>query len=254
MSNKEIKGNLARLLATENLVVEHRSVPTASFDVDRRVLTLPNWDKASNVVYDMFVGHDMNERADMLVCEVIADNVISEGMIKTVNHAHDQLLNDGATVIPKRACLHGVLIQDKTLSDLTYFPDDVNGFKVPSMKSVLNDNIFYPSEEFARTQESTTYLSNHFELFDFNFTRRVNAQDEKLITCTITDEGEVHGILLYFTLNVDDDIVINSLDSTSCWIPKFIPLYGGKKAQKGDEFKLKCSYTSGLPFINVEWL
>ena len=40
MFQKEIKGNLARLLATENLVVEHRNVPTAQFDVDRRVLTL----------------------------------------------------------------------------------------------------------------------------------------------------------------------------------------------------------------------
>ena len=59
MSQKEIKGNLARLLATENLVVEHRNVPTAQFDVERRVLTLPNWDKASNIVYDMLVGHEV---------------------------------------------------------------------------------------------------------------------------------------------------------------------------------------------------
>ena len=59
MSNQEIKGNLARLLATENLVVEHRKVPTASFDVDNRVLTLPNWDRASSVVYDMLVGHEV---------------------------------------------------------------------------------------------------------------------------------------------------------------------------------------------------
>ena len=59
MFQKEIKGNLARLLATENLVVEHRNVPTAQFDVDRRVLTLPNWDKASNTVYDMLVGHEV---------------------------------------------------------------------------------------------------------------------------------------------------------------------------------------------------
>ena len=57
--NQEIKGNLARLLATENLIVEHRKVPTASFDVDRRVLTLPNWDRASSVVYDMLVGHEV---------------------------------------------------------------------------------------------------------------------------------------------------------------------------------------------------
>ena len=59
MSQQEIKGNLAKLLATENLVVEHRNVPTAAFDVDRRVLTLPNWDKASSIVYDMLVGHEV---------------------------------------------------------------------------------------------------------------------------------------------------------------------------------------------------
>ena len=55
----EIKGNLARLLATENLVVEHRKVPTAQFNVDSRVLTLPLWDLASNAVYDMLVGHEV---------------------------------------------------------------------------------------------------------------------------------------------------------------------------------------------------
>ena len=57
MSQQEIKGNLARLLATENLVVEHRNVPTAQFDVDRRVLTLPNWDRASSTVYDLSLIH-----------------------------------------------------------------------------------------------------------------------------------------------------------------------------------------------------
>ena len=59
MLTQEIKGNLARLLATENLIVEHRRVSTASFDVDRRVLTLPNWDRASGIVYDMLVGHEV---------------------------------------------------------------------------------------------------------------------------------------------------------------------------------------------------
>ena len=56
---QDIKGNLARLLATENLIVEHRKVPTAMFDVERRVLTLPNWDRASGTVYDMLVGHEV---------------------------------------------------------------------------------------------------------------------------------------------------------------------------------------------------
>ena len=42
--NIEIKGNLAKLLATENLIIEHKAVDTASFDIDRRVLTLPQWE------------------------------------------------------------------------------------------------------------------------------------------------------------------------------------------------------------------
>ncbi len=57
--NHEVKGHLARLLATEDLVVEHKKVPTACFNVDTRVLTLPMWEKASNSVYDMLVGHEV---------------------------------------------------------------------------------------------------------------------------------------------------------------------------------------------------
>ena len=59
MLNMEVKGNLARLLATENLVVEHRNVETAMFNVVDRVLTLPMWKRASSDVYDMLVGHEV---------------------------------------------------------------------------------------------------------------------------------------------------------------------------------------------------
>lgn len=57
--NHEVKGLLAKLLASENLVIEHKKVSTASFDVLRRVLTLPIWDQASETVYDLLVGHEV---------------------------------------------------------------------------------------------------------------------------------------------------------------------------------------------------
>ena len=58
LQQQEIKGTLAKLLATENLIVEHRVVETASFDVDRRVLVLPIWD-VTDRVYNMLVGHEV---------------------------------------------------------------------------------------------------------------------------------------------------------------------------------------------------
>jgi len=57
--NLEVKGMLAKCLAMENIIIEHKKVPTAMFDVDRRILTLPTWDKASNTVYDLLVAHEV---------------------------------------------------------------------------------------------------------------------------------------------------------------------------------------------------
>ena len=59
MNTQEVKGTLAKLLATENLTVEHRRVSTACFDVNSRTLILPIWKTASNTVYDLLVGHEV---------------------------------------------------------------------------------------------------------------------------------------------------------------------------------------------------
>ena len=56
---QEIKSQLAKLLATEDIVVEHKQVESAQFNVRTRVLILPLWEKASNDVYDMLVGHEV---------------------------------------------------------------------------------------------------------------------------------------------------------------------------------------------------
>ena len=56
---QEIKSQLAKLLATEDLIVEHKQVETASFNVETRVLVLPLWEKASSEVYDMLVAHEV---------------------------------------------------------------------------------------------------------------------------------------------------------------------------------------------------
>ncbi len=56
---KEIKSQLAKLLATEDLIVENKKVETAEFNVHTRVLTLPRWERASNNVYDSLVAHEV---------------------------------------------------------------------------------------------------------------------------------------------------------------------------------------------------
>jgi|TARA_B100001964_G_scaffold238511_1_gene304136 hypothetical protein len=58
MVNLDVKGNLAKLLATENVIVQHDNVKTASFNVKDRVLTLPIFKVQSGDVYDMLIAHE----------------------------------------------------------------------------------------------------------------------------------------------------------------------------------------------------
>lgn len=50
---------LAKLLAVENILVEHKNVPTAFFDTQSRVLTLPMWKNISKSLYHMLIEHEI---------------------------------------------------------------------------------------------------------------------------------------------------------------------------------------------------
>ena len=56
--NLDIKSNLAKLIATENISVQHNKVKTASFDTKNRILTLPVFKQPKGDVYDMLIAHE----------------------------------------------------------------------------------------------------------------------------------------------------------------------------------------------------
>ena len=52
------KSQLAKLIASENITVQHNQVKTASFDTLNRILTLPIFKVQSGDVYDMLIAHE----------------------------------------------------------------------------------------------------------------------------------------------------------------------------------------------------
>lgn len=78
--NLVAKSQLARLLAAENMTIEHsHTAHTASFDTNKRKLILPVWKKASEDVYDMLVAHEVGhalitprEDVYMPICERVS--------------------------------------------------------------------------------------------------------------------------------------------------------------------------------------
>lgn len=58
-SKKITKEILAKLMSTENIIVEHTDIPTAAFDLINRKLLLPNWKDISDDVYTLLISHEV---------------------------------------------------------------------------------------------------------------------------------------------------------------------------------------------------
>ena len=57
--NTQTKSQLAKLMATENILVEHAKVSTASFNLKTRKLLCPIWKDMSGDLYDLLMGHEV---------------------------------------------------------------------------------------------------------------------------------------------------------------------------------------------------
>ena len=84
---------LAKLLATENIIVEHRNSITASFDTKNRILTLPMWKDTTHTLETLLVGHEVGhalytpdsgwsqmENRKKIICNVVEDARIERKM------------------------------------------------------------------------------------------------------------------------------------------------------------------------------
>jgi hypothetical protein len=59
MFTTEQKSQLAKLMATENLTIQHQKMQTAKFDPKNRILYLPIWQNMSGHLYDLLCGHEV---------------------------------------------------------------------------------------------------------------------------------------------------------------------------------------------------
>ena len=56
--NTNIKSQLAKLIASENITVQYNNCKTASFDTLNRILTFPIFKQPNGDVFDMLIAHE----------------------------------------------------------------------------------------------------------------------------------------------------------------------------------------------------
>lgn len=189
MISQEQKSNLAKLLATENLNVEHRKVKTAHFVPKTRTLCLPIWEDMSNDLYDLLCGHEVGHALYTPVDEKVTK-------VPGVPHSYVNVVED-IRIDKKMKIKYPGLRKSyyngyKELVEKDFFGDiskDAN-----HMKFIDRLNIFSKSGaaeldiEFNDTEKKFIEKSNNLETFDdvaklakeiFKYSKEENYDEEK---------------------------------------------------------------------------
>lgn len=166
MSTKfEIRGLLAKLLSTENILVEHKAVETASFDVLNRVLTLPLFEKASDDVYTLLILHEISHANFTPVDDVFTDSEIPNSFINITEDARVEKLCKRKYAGSPKYFYKGY----KELYDMDFF--EIENQDVSSFNLADRANLYFKVGNFmkinftSREQEIIDIISNA-ETFD----------------------------------------------------------------------------------------
>ena len=203
----------------------------------------------------------------LVITETFDAGLFGELVVPTLIDAHKRLLSDSGVVIPSNATLYVAAIECEYIrfrssvrfQKLNHF-GPLNFEKI----SVLPDEPYYDSENLQNVK--INHVTEPKGILNVNFndsTEMLSFTVDGLknrITTECRYDGTIDGLVAWFKLHLDEEIIIDSSQGKSCWQLAVFPSIP-MDFKKGDKIiisaeisdgKLKCSYNLNKPFNNEE--
>ncbi|MQM09764.1 hypothetical protein Taro_042640 [Colocasia esculenta] len=197
----------------------------------RRVLKENGMEKRIRVHHkrsdDLQVGVDLPCQADIMVSEILDSELLGEGLVPTLQHAHDMLLAENSKTVPYRATTYGQLVESTFLWKL----HDLYGSEACVSDGVhlapygLENIVSVKPKQYAmhcdELSKEIRLLSEPFKIFEFNFWQRPESHGETNFYVKASNDGTIHAVVSWWVLQLDDEGLIfystapQWMDSTS---------------------------------------
>ncbi|WOG90343.1 hypothetical protein DCAR_0209586 [Daucus carota subsp. sativus] len=155
------------------------------------------------------VGVDIASRADVLVSEILDSEFLGEGLIPTLQHAHDKLLVDNPETVPYHATTYGQLVECKhfwRLHDLVNTEANVSD-GIHLVPTGFEKSLYVKPHQLAMhcdaLKEEMELLSEPFKIFEFDFSKRPDSYGEAELHVKATKDGTIHAVVSWWVLQLD---------------------------------------------------
>ncbi|EPS70481.1 hypothetical protein M569_04274, partial [Genlisea aurea] len=184
------------------------------FKLMRSVLRANCFDRKIKIINkrsdELEVGLDISSRADVLVSEILDSELLGEGLIPTLQHAHDKLLVKNPRTVPYRATTFAQLVECKYLwevNDLVQRDTEASdGVRLTPTGMPARIGIKRRQQHALHCnalKDEIKLLSAPFEVFEFDFWRRPDSSRETKLHVKIINDGTVHAIISWWLLHLD---------------------------------------------------
>lgn len=157
------------------------------------VVAKPSW--------DLVVGSDMPDKADVLISEILGTGILDENVIGAFGHARANLLKPGAPVIPRGIGIMSRLVGGPALVE-SFSVGTVQGFDLSPF------NRFIPNTAVLREETSGfESFSDDEEVFHIALDGAPPEPETRHLKIAVTRSGIAVGVLQWVRLYLDDTIV-----------------------------------------------
>jgi type II protein arginine methyltransferase len=152
--------------------------------------------KGSN---ELAVGDDLSERAEVLITEIFGSDLIAEGILPTLEHAHHHLLTVDAVVVPAFGSVMGYLVGGDILKAML-FVDNIDGFDLSSFNDFAPPILNVPANN-----DQHDVLSDDTELLRFDFRQKSFPAQTEADWLVATKPGLCIGVLQWIRIDLDSE-------------------------------------------------
>lgn len=152
------------------------------------------------------VGSDMEERADLLVSEILSSEFLGEGVLSSIEDAKRRLLKPGARIIPARGSIQFALFGGADI-ERNMRVGEVHGFDLSKFNEIV------PAKQYvSRNDLNIELLTDDSSAFFFDFveTEKFPASEEKSLEVPVRQAGRCIGIIQWVRLEMDDAVVFEN--------------------------------------------
>lgn len=187
----------------------------------------------------LVVGEDIDDRADILISEILSSDLLSEHVLSTFEDAHARLVREDATIVPRAVTARGCLIESDVLAKYA-FVNSVSGFDVSPFTALAAQRLPVHGKVTAWRR-----LSGDHDLVHIDLTAKRHEAGTSRISISVTADGVAVGVMQWMRVDVAEGIeFVNSPDEycDGGWLQLLHTFPHPMKVCAGERFEIEVGH------------